>query len=284
MFGAILAVTAACNLHDDALEIPDQVEAINPDDLPSSSQAYVESNFNGEVITEAYMVTTSNKEVTYEAFLSNNANLVFEDNSALFGFGDIHSRVNLNTDDMGDQQNARMGNGNSGGMGHGGGMGEGSHNGMGLRGHPDVMPTEVLLEDLPVAITDYISENYAGNEILKAFSIEWEDRIEYHVLVAEVGALRFDADGNFIDRIMRGVRMFEHMEEVAIADLPAAVTDYIGSTYPDNEIAHARLVTLADESVQYQVAVMEVGVLVFDADGVFIEVLTHGMGNHNNQG
>ena len=145
----------------------------------------------------------------------------------------------------------------------------------------EVTPVEVLLEDLPAGIIEYVATNYESNQILMAFFVNWEDRLEYHVLVEEVGALLFDEDGNFIRMIMRGKMMFSSMESIDLADLPTVISDYISENYPDDEVMRARKVTFEDGVIQIHVAVREIGVLIFTEDGTFIELLMHRMNGHH---
>ncbi|MFY0654397.1 MAG: hypothetical protein JXQ96_20340 [Cyclobacteriaceae bacterium] len=303
IFGMVLGILASCNSDEEVLNIQGQVEVISPNELPGSSQAFITSNFEGEVITDAFKVIDSNNQITYEAFMSNNTNFVFASSSSLYGFGDIHSKVEFESDERRDNMQWGMNGNTGGGMGNGFQGGNGTHNGGGMmnngggmmnnggammnneggfRGHPEVIPAEVLISELPTPILDYITSNYSESEILKAFSVNWEDEIEYHVLISEVGALRFDQNGNYIEHIMRGGgKILSDMEVIEIADLPSLIVDYFTTNYPDNDIMRARKVTLEDNTIQYHVSIMEVGVFVFDENGTYIEILTQGMGRHN---
>jgi len=296
IFSMVLGILASCHSDDqDVLTLQNQIEAISLEDLPASSQSFIENNFEGEIIKDAYKVSDANRQVTYEAFMSNNTNLVFDNNSNLYGFGDIHSKVDLDSDMQRGSQQGSMNGGSGGNMGNGsqhkgGGMMGGDMIGQGgmmgnegeFRGHPEVNPTEVLPDDLPASIKNYVASNYVNSAILKAFLVSWDDIAEYHVLVEGAGALRFDEDGNFVSLVMRGETMFQDMVEIDIADLQSSIKEYISTTYNDAEIVRARQVTLADDSKEIHVVVIGVGVLTFDENGSFVELLSHqGMNRHN---
>jgi hypothetical protein len=128
--------------------------------------------------------------------------------------------------------------------------------------------TEVAIEDLPAAISSYISTNYEGSTVKRAGTNNETGEFGVMVLKADgsyVG-VRFAADGSFI---AEHVKMGKKGTSIAVEDLPAAVTAYITATYPDASIKGARqsddgkigvVIQLADESHKG---------LAFDAEGAF---------------
>lgn len=288
-----LGVFSACQ--NDEIGLNPGITEISPADLPSSSQTYIDTNFNGEVVSEAYKVTGEDNAVTYEAFMTNNTNLVFEGESELCGFGNINSRMGMEGEMYnGGMQHMNMyGNGSSqqggmmgGGMKQGGGMmGDGNGGMMGhdfheFRGHPEAAPVELEINELPSAIIDYLAENYPDKEILKAFEVAWDaETVEIHVLIQEVGGLFFDEDGIFQDMIRRGTGHCEDFQEIVLEDLPAKVTEYIADNYPQNEIIRARLGS-HDDVEEIHVMMDNIGVLVFDTNGNFIELMERRRRHH----
>ncbi len=128
--------------------------------------------------------------------------------------------------------------------------------------------TEVAADELPAAITDYITANYEGASIERA-GTSTEKGI-YAVAIKKAdetfAGVIFDLEGNFIKEKTRRSKG----TPVAAEDLPAAITDYITANYDGATISKARvhedgrygvLLTLADETYQ------GVG---FDADGNFV--------------
>ena len=96
---------------------------------------------------------------------------------------------------------------------------------------------KITIEELPSAITDYITENYPDVEIKRAKQLE----DKYIVGLANHTLLIFDADGNFIEE---GSCFKHHCRgkgtPIAIEELSATITDYITENYPDAEIKKAR--------------------------------------------
>lgn len=143
------------------------------------------------------------------------------------------------------------------------------------RGHRHDDLTEIDAADLPAAITDYIAENYPDEVIDKA-GVDADGN--YHVKLEDGPVLIFDADGNFLEERARGDRdgrdhdrdrrhADDRWTAIDIADLPAAITDYIAENYPDANILKAG----TDDEGQYGVVLDTNVALIFDTDGVFIE-------------
>jgi len=132
--------------------------------------------------------------------------------------------------------------------------------------------TEVAVSDLPAAITDYITANYAGATIESA-GLTNSGNYTLHVKNADgtsVGLI-FDADGNFVSQKSHGK---VHGTDVAIANLPTAITDYITANYSGATVVKAMM----DNEGNYMVAIRNadnsvVG-LAFDASGTFTSEVT----------
>ncbi|MFT5886955.1 MAG: hypothetical protein ACI9IP_003427 [Arcticibacterium sp.] len=128
--------------------------------------------------------------------------------------------------------------------------------------------TEVAADELPAAITDYITANYDGASIERA-GTSTEKGI-YAVAIKKAdgtfSGVIFDLEGNFLKEKTRGPKG----TPVAAEDLPSAITDHIAANYDGATVAKAFthqdgrfgvLLILADDTFQ------GVG---FDADGNFV--------------
>lgn len=136
----------------------------------------------------------------------------------------------------------------------------------GHRGHCNM--TEVAVEDLSAIITDYIAANYPEASIDRAGMNDANGYTMVKLTLADGthAGLVFDADGSFVaEKRHKGKGTI-----VEIADLPAAITDYITANYGDATIEKARqhddgtfgvLLLQADDTF------LGVG---FDADGNFV--------------
>lgn len=126
--------------------------------------------------------------------------------------------------------------------------------------------TEVAVEDLSAAITDYISANYSGATIDRA---GMNDANGYTMIKLSLedgthAGLVFDADGNFVaEKRHKGKGT-----EVEIADLPSSITDYIAANYPDATLEKARM---HDDGTY--------GVLLLKSDETFLGVGFDAEGN-----
>jgi|GEM_PF-1200108 len=252
------------------------VESIAAEDLPAASQTFIEDNFTGEMVTNAYKVTSS-ADISYEAYLTNNMNLVFAADGSLNAYGDASSLVDCSGMP---QDSSHMGRGPGMGGPHGpggpGGHGPGGdHHGNGTGVHPP-KPVEVTIDSLPTAAVDYLDANYADATIDVILFIQNDSITQYHVLIKGVGAVIFDQDGNFVELRTPPSRDCGDFTDLDVADLPTAVTDYITANYPDATIVGARTGTI-DDVAQIHVLLDEIGVLIFDQDGNFLDLKTCGM-------
>lgn len=143
----------------------------------------------------------------------------------------------------------------------------------GWRGGKKCNITEVEVADLPATITSYITANYADATVDRAGTLE---NGNFVVKITKADAthagLVFDADGVFVEE--KTGKSGSRGTEVAVEDLPAAVTAYITANYADATIKKAitndegkflLIVQKADETY--------VGV-GFEADGTFISEMT----------
>jgi len=127
--------------------------------------------------------------------------------------------------------------------------------------------TEVAVADLSPVITAYISTTYPSSTI-KYAAADQSGKTVVSILLADgttPKGLIFNADGTFKEELTR-VAHKAKLTEVAVADLPAAVTSYITTTYAGAEIKKAG--TNADG--QYFVGIIidsKVKILLFNADG-----------------
>jgi hypothetical protein len=96
--------------------------------------------------------------------------------------------------------------------------------------------TVIEAKDLPKAVTDYISANYAGGTIESAGKT---DDGKYIVRVKKADGtyvgVAFDANGVFLKEKAHK----DHGTPVATADLPKAVTDYVSANYAGGTIVKA---------------------------------------------
>lgn len=133
--------------------------------------------------------------------------------------------------------------------------------------------TEVAIEDLPAAITTYISSTYEGSTIKRAGTNN--DSGEYGVLVLKADGshvgVRFAADGTFIAEY---VKMGKKGTKVEVEDLPAAITGYITENFQDATIKGARQSDAGNFGVVIQLADETHKGLAFDAEGVYTGELT----------
>lgn len=128
---------------------------------------------------------------------------------------------------------------------------------------------EIDSESLPQAIKDYIASNHADATIEEAGYDSFEE--EYGVILSTGLILVFDKDGNFIESFDENDDYEDHCEEVAVADLPQSIKDYVATNYTGQDIVEA---WLDSEEGEYYIELANETVLIFDTDGNFIEEYT----------
>ncbi len=101
-------------------------------------------------------------------------------------------------------------------------------------GHPDG-PFAFNADELPTAITDYITENYPDDEIVRA---AFKDD-KFLILINAPAILAFDEDGNFL----REINPLEHCSRpchgLEANELPETISTYITENFPDATIRRA---------------------------------------------
>lgn len=127
--------------------------------------------------------------------------------------------------------------------------------------------TEVDGSQVPQLVLNYATENYPGEEI-EHFWVD--DEGGYVVLLDHGIALRFDNAGTFLEAIANAKRRKyseENRSDIAISDLPQVVLDYLSSNYSDYTIDEAEV----DRDGNFHVELENGSVVIFDANGIFIE-------------
>lgn len=133
----------------------------------------------------------------------------------------------------------------------------------GKKGKRDLRTLDI--SELSIAITDYVANNYADATIKRAKSDEAGNiyvGLDSHIILA------FDSEGNFVGE-------FEHHrrgrgEKIELSELPTLITDYIATNYTD---ATLKVAFQKDEGYGVGIVTAEDKrkVLIFDAEGIFIE-------------
>lgn len=132
--------------------------------------------------------------------------------------------------------------------------------------------TEVDVASLPAAITSYVSTNYAGATVDRAGTTT-EGNYVLHVVKADGthAGLIFDSKGAFVEvRQGKGGKG----TEIALADLPAAITSYISTNYAGSTTVKA--MTNADGKFGVLITKADATKLMlgFNADGSFVGELS----------
>lgn len=132
---------------------------------------------------------------------------------------------------------------------------------------------QIAITDLPATITSYINANYAGATI----KVVGKDANRgYFVMILindQPKTLLFNTDGTFnqeVVKVMRG-----RLTEVAVADLPAAITSYISTNYAGSTIKKAAKLPDGQYVVGVKPSAGSPLDLLFAADGTFKQVLKH---------
>lgn len=143
--------------------------------------------------------------------------------------------------------------------------------------------TAVAVADLPAAVTGYVSTNYAGS------TIEHAGKLENGTMILKVKkadatyvGLVFDAAGVFVT--VKTHKGGKHGTDVAIADLPAALTAYITANYAGSTIKKAVKNDEGKILVIIQKADASLAGLGFNADGSFISEMTKKDGRNKKKG
>jgi len=203
--------------------------AIAVSGLPQAAQDYIAANYAGQTIQEAYK-KDCNGMIQYEVELSNNIEILFDANGQFI-------KEEKEDDDKGSNQN------------------------------------EVVISAtaLPQAIQTYITTNYAGKTIAKAYKITDTAGATtgYEVELNDGTEVYFDANGTFV----KEEKDIEGTETVIVtSDLPQAVQTYITTNYTGRTIAKAYKITDAAGTLMgYEVELSDDTEVYFDANGVFVK-------------
>jgi beta-glucosidase/6-phospho-beta-glucosidase/beta-galactosidase len=119
---------------------------------------------------------------------------------------------------------------------------------------------KVAAADLPVAITTYISTNYAGKTITKAEKYA----NKYEVVLSDATKLEFSLTGAFLEVSKNGGHKKSDDKK---AVLPQKILDYIAINYPT-----ATIKKVEKSKKKYEVRLSNNLKLVFGSDGVFKKI------------
>lgn len=230
--------------------LADDLQSIRPDQLPEASTKYINDNYFDTFIEDAYLAPRRG----YQVQLGLGENLYFTLDGEVIEF---EGEVRLNGPLGGVHPHGPCFRLRRWLRGHGG-----QHDCDG-DGVPDG-PFAYAIDELPDAITDYVSDNYSDAIVRRAAFRD--DR--FILLISGPTILAFDGDSNFL----REINPLEHcqrpcngLEEEELSD---AVATYIAINFPDAEFRRAcargarTLVFLVDGDQRV--------FLGFDADGNLI--------------
>lgn len=141
--------------------------------------------------------------------------------------------------------------------------------------------TKIAVNELPAAVSSYIATTYAGATVDYAAKDDAGNFLVAITQNSEAKALLFNADGSFNDELAQKgpggkkgrPRGKDHgkkgsLEQIALTDLPAAITSYINANY-----AGAELKTAAKDSARGYLVMIVVSdqakTLLFNTDGTF---------------
>ena len=131
-----------------------------------------------------------------------------------------------------------------------------------VSGEDETNGEDINPSDLPMSIQDYITTNYPSETITEAEL--YTDK--YEVSLSNGVQLEFDLAGNFIEA-SGGNNNGDEGTEIAPANLPQAIQDYIASNYPMETITKAE-----EYADKYEVELSNGLQLEFDIAGNFIEI------------
>ncbi len=153
--------------------------------------------------------------------------------------------------------------------GGGRGKGPGKGHGHGHKGGDRDSLSKVVVANLPAAITNYITTNYASVTITAAAS----DATRGYLVMIKQGtdrkSLLFSTDGTFTQEIVRGLK--GNYTVVEVSALPAAITTYITTNYAGATIKAAGKSSTGQFKILVQPATGRIVELLFAADGTFVQ-------------
>jgi hypothetical protein len=200
-------------------------------DLPQAISDYVSANFSGETIESAVVKPNG----YYGVGLSGGTVLLFDADGNFLRECD-----------------GRPGGGHGGGHGNPGGCARGD---------------SIDVADLPQAVTDYVTTNYAGETITVAVL---KPSGKYAVELSGGKVLIFDEEGTFIRECGSwggggGHHGHGHGggSPITVDDLPQAAQDYLTATYPDATVERAA----EKRNGNFIVKLSNGEIVLFDSDG-----------------
>lgn len=127
---------------------------------------------------------------------------------------------------------------------------------------------DIAAADLPEKIRNFISTHFASASIEEA---ELENNGNYEIELSTDVKLVFNANGDFLGRVDDDDNDDRDDEDIAVADLPQAIRDYIAENYPDTSIIEAE----KEDDGTFEVTLNNGMELKFDAEGNFVSVDDH---------
>ncbi len=122
----------------------------------------------------------------------------------------------------------------------------------------------VAIDELPEAIATYVAENYPDSELLRA-KVKND---EYFVAITGHIILQFDIDGNFLEELTPLHNCFRRCNPLTVEELPAGVSDYIAENFAEAELK--RVCQRRGRIVVFMIGDEGRIILIFDADGNFL--------------
>ncbi|MCX6265936.1 MAG: hypothetical protein NTW16_01065 [Bacteroidetes bacterium] len=227
MLVTMLATLSSCNKNDQAVPSSQVTDATV---LPAKAASYAVDNYPDATID--YVLLQTNAVASYIAVLNTTEELAFTSTGDYLGDGKQYRGGHHDGDTI-------HGDTIYGGRHHGGGH-HGGHHG-----------NEILVDSLPVMITDYISANYAGYSVIHAeYDTLCPEGAVKEVMIgissSEPVKLVFDSNDTFL---MQAIR-------ILYSTAPLAVKESISANYATYQLSNkAEQLILADNSIQYSVYV-----------------------------
>lgn len=221
--------------------------------LPATIQAYLTANYSGYIFNKAFAVKDTTGAVkSYVVIINYNGKPV----AALFSADGTFVKV-LEQREKGDQD------------------GDGWHRGGRFDNRDGQHRDTLALTSLSATITTYLSANFAGDTLTKAFTTR-----EGSILVISKNnglfATLFTGAGVFVKRVALPLQELKaKLTDVAQAALPSNALAYLSTTYPNYVFDKADNVTLNGVLKGYIVLINSNNTrycVAFDASGNFVAV------------
>lgn len=236
-FGPVIAVIVSQDtlqpiklIFDETFAFVASANRIESSDIPALVTDFIAANYSDYTLRrKAELFTLTDNSLQYKAFLHADSLrffVVVGADGILICEGEV-----------------QVGGGHPGGGHDGGGHHGGGHHGGGDHGNG------IPVDSLSVAITDYITANYAAYTIKSA---NYDSTCQF----GNVIEVKLDGESHsHLNLLFNTLDEFLATKTIILAsDLPLAITDAIAVSYADYTIADkASLLTLADGSIQYKV-------------------------------